>query len=189
MGEIKEIENCMAKWLAHPAEFGVAPKAVRYLRTYKLTLIGDGDIDVHLVEYEMPGYTKSRGFVNPPLTWSFLGDTSEFSDHELLVAYCGWAWMFPRIQAGTVVTNFASDGEETRYIAQKKAQGFSDIKVTSSYKIGTSEIYEVDGVLAGKPTKSAGNTEAETVFTADSPQFKLPAIYSFLGPQVIKSVR
>jgi hypothetical protein len=189
MEEIKEIENSMAKWLAHPLEFGVAPKVVRYLRTYQLTLIGDGDIDVHLVEYEMPGHTKSRGFVNPPLTWSFLGDTSALSDYELLVAYCGWAWMFPRIQAGTVVRNFASDGEEARYIAHKKAQGFSDITVTSSFKIGTSEIYEVNGLLAGKRTKSAGNTEAEAVFAADSPQFNLPAIYSFLGPQVIKSVK
>lgn len=179
----------MAEWLAHPSEFGVAPKAVRHLRTYKLTLVGDGDIDVHLVEYEMPGHTKSRGFVNPPLTWSFIGDTSGFSDNELLIAYCGWAWLFPRFQAGTVVANFTSNGEEARYIAQKKAQGFSEIKITSRYKIGTSEIYETDGVLAGKKVKSAGNTETEAVFLVDSPQFKLPAIYSFLGPQVIQSMR
>ncbi|HEX3626458.1 MAG TPA: hypothetical protein VH280_13660 [Verrucomicrobiae bacterium] len=135
MDEIKKIEDTMAEWLAHPMEFGVAPKFVRYLRTYKLTLIGDGDVDIHLVEYEVADHPKSRGFVNSPLTWSFLGDISKFSDDELLVAYCGWAWIFPRIQAGTVLTNFASNGEEARYIAQKKAQGFTDIRVFHAIRL------------------------------------------------------
>jgi hypothetical protein len=189
MDDKQRIENQMAEWLAHPNEFGVGPKTVRYLRAYKLTIVPTGDTEVHLVEYEMPDGTKTRGFVNPPLTWSFIGDVSKFSDHELLLAYCGWSWLFPRIQAGTVLTKFISDGEEARYITQKRAQGFSDVKVTARYKIGTSEIFEVEGVREGKPAKSAGNTETDRSYGDDSPQFALPAIYSFLGPQVIKAMR
>jgi hypothetical protein len=189
MDDKHKIENQMAEWLAHPNELGVAPKSVCHLRTYKPTIAGDGDVEVHLVEYEMPDGKKSRGFVNPPLTWSFIGDTSGFSDYELFVAYCGWAWIFPRLQAGTVLTKFASDGEEARYVAQKRAQGISDIRISSRYKIGTSEIYEIEGVRDGKPYKTAGNTEVESAFAAGSPRFMLPAIYSLLGSQVIKTLR
>ena len=185
----RQIEKQMAEWLSHTAEFGVVPKSVCHSRTYKPTIAGDGDVVVHLVAYEMPDGTKSRGFVNPPLTWSFLGDTSAFSDDELFVAYCGWAWIFPRLQAGKVLTEFASDGEESRYIAQKRTQGVSDIKVTSRYKIGTSEIYEIQGLRDGKPFKAAGNTEVESAFAAGAPCFMLPAVYSLLGSQVIKTLK
>jgi hypothetical protein len=179
----------MAEWLAHPNEYGVAPKAVRHKRSYKCELAGDGETEIHLVEYEMPDGTKSRGFVNPPLTWSFIGDMSGITDDELLLAYCGWAWLFPRLQAGSVLTEFVSEGEEPRYIAQKQAQGISDVKVTARYKLGTSELFEIEGSWAGRPTKGAGNTEAETGFADTDPCFKLPSIYFFLGSQAMKSMR
>lgn len=189
MSETARIESLMAEWLAHPNEFGVLPRSVRYLRTYQLTLVADGDVTIHLVHYEMPNGTKSRGFVNPPLTWSFIGDMSRLSDDELLIAYCGWAWLFPRIQARTVLTTFVSAGEEARYLALKRKQGLTGMKPGGRYRIGTSELFEIEGLVNGKREKSAGNTEAESRFDEDSPQFHLPAIYSFLGPQVIKSVK
>lgn len=188
MNDKERIESEMAEWLAHPNEFGVPPRSVRHVRTYNVTMVGDGDVRIHLVEYEMPDGTKSRGFVSP-LTWSFLGDTSSFSDDDLLIAYCGWAWLFPRIQAETVLITFDSDGEQARYLDQKRKQGLTEVKVAGRYKIGTSEIFEVEGLQNGKPEKSAGNTEAESRFGEGCPQFRLPAIYSFLGPQVIKKVR
>src|SRR5688572_27908094 len=106
-GNKRKIENEMAEWLAHPNEFGVRPKSVRHKRTYKAKLIGHGDVEIHLVEYVMPDGRNGRGFVNPPLTWSFLGDgANTIDDDNLVLAYCGWAWLFPAIQAGSALTQF-----------------------------------------------------------------------------------
>ena len=75
-GKKRAIEKEMADWLAHPAEFGVQPKSVRLKRTYRGEVINTGAVEIHLVEYEMPDGTQGRGFVNGPLTWSFLSDLS-----------------------------------------------------------------------------------------------------------------
>ena len=120
-GNKKKHEDQMAEWLAHPNEFGVRPKSVRHKRTYKGNLMGHGDVEIQLIEYVMPDGTQGRGFVNGPLTWSFLGEgVNVIDDDNLLLAYCGWSWLFPALQAGGVITNFASEGEEDRYIAQKQ---------------------------------------------------------------------
>jgi hypothetical protein len=188
-GKNRKIESEMAEWLSHPNEFGVAPNWVRHKRSYKCDLAGDGEMEIHLMEYEMPDGTQSRGFVNPPLTWSFLGDVSSIGDEELLLAYCGWAWLFPRIQAGTVLTNFTSDGEEARFIAQKQAQGVSDVNITGRFKIGTSQVFEFEGVSAGELTKGAGDTESDMSFAPTHPCYNLPSIYFFLGRHAVKSMK
>ena len=188
-GSKRKYEDEMAEWLAHPMEFGVPPKSVRHKRTYKGTLVGDGPTEIHMVEFVMPNGTAGRGFVNPPLTWSFIGDMSGISDDELLMAYCGWAWLFPRMQAGSVLTSFPSEGEEARYIARKQSEGFADIEVTGRYKIGTSELFEIKCTHGGQPAKCAGNTEGDTAIAAADPCYKLPSIYFFLGSQVIQSMK
>jgi hypothetical protein len=185
----RKYEDQMAEWLAHPNEFGVSPKSVRHKRTFKAVLLGDGAAEIHLIEYIMPNGTTGRGFVNPPLTWSFLGDMSGISDDELLMAYCGWAWLFPRIQAGSIPTNFVSEGEESRYIAKKESEGFRDVKITARYKIGTSELFEFEGKHGSQAAKGAGNTESDTALAAADPCYKLPSIYFLLGAQVIQSMK
>jgi hypothetical protein len=188
-GSKKKYEEEMAEWLAHPNEFGVRPKSVKHKRTFKGSLVGDGPTEIHLVEYVMPNGTAGRGFVNRPLTWSFLGDMSGISDDELLLAYCGWAWLFPRIQAGSVLTDFVSEGEEAQYIAKKVSEGFANIEVTGRYKIGTSELFEITGTHGSQPARAAGNTEGDTSIAKADPCYKLPPIYFFLGTQVIESMK
>lgn len=188
-GSKKKHEEQMAEWLAHPSEFGVRPKSVRHKRTYKGKLTGDDPTEIHLIEYVMPDGTAGRGFVNPPLTWSFISDTSGISDEELLMAYCGWAWLFPRLQAGSIPTSFTSDGEEARYIAQKQGEGFADIVVTARYQIGTSEVFELACTHGGRPAKAAGNADGDTAIAAADPCYQLPAIYFFLGTQVVETMR
>lgn len=56
------IEEEMADWLAHPNEFGVRPKTVRFKRTYKAELVTHGKLEIHLVEYTRPDDTTGRGF-------------------------------------------------------------------------------------------------------------------------------
>jgi hypothetical protein len=179
----------MADWLAHPAEFGVAPKSVRLKRTYRGEVILTGAVEIHLVEYEMPDGTKGRGFVNGSLTWSFLSDVSAIADDDLMVAYWGWAWLFPAIQAGNAVTDFRSLTEERAFIEKKQADGFAEIKTNARYKIGTSELFEFKGTAGGKEFVGAGNTETEVVFAATDARAALPPIYFVLGREVIKSMR
>ena len=189
-GSKKKYENQMAAWLAHPNEFGVPPKSVRYKRTYKGTLMGHGDVEIHLVEYVMPDGTQGRGFVNGALTWSFVGDgINAIDDDKLLLAYCGWAWLFPALQSGNVVTHFVSEGEESRYLAQKQQQRLTDVTITNRYKIGTSELFEFTGNYQGTPAKGAGDTGNEVGYEPTDACFNLPSIYFLLGRQVVKSMR
>jgi hypothetical protein len=92
-GNKKSIEGKMAEWLAHPNEFGVIPEVVRFKKIYKAKLITYGNVEIHLVDYEMPDGTTGRGFVNGRLTWSFLGDeVNMIKDDDFFVAYCGLAF-------------------------------------------------------------------------------------------------
>lgn len=186
----KTIEEKMATWLAHPAEFGVQPKSVRFKRTYKANLIGYGEVEIHLVEYEMPDHSKGRGFVNGGLTWSFLGAAvNAINDEDLFIAYCGWAWLFPALRRGTVQTKFTSNGEEAKYIARKQQEGLTDIQVTNRYKIGTSELIEFKAQRRGAAVQGAGDTTGEVQYPVTDARFVLPSIYFLLGRQVIQSVK
>lgn len=185
----RQIEEQMAEWLAHPMEFGVKPESVRFKRTYNARLITYGDVQIHLVYYKMPDGITGRGFVNEGLTWSFLGEAVNLiDDDDLFVAYCGWAWLFPALQQGTVQTTFDSSGEESKFIARKQEQGLTDIQVTARYKIGTSELTEFLALRDGLRVKGAGDSTTEVLFTASDLRFNLPSIYFLLGEQVIESV-
>ena len=184
-----QIEQQMADWLAHPMEFGVPPEMVRFKRTYTARLVTYGDVQIHLVDYKMPGGVTGRGFVNDNLTWSFLGEpVNLINDDDLFVAYCGWAWLFPALQQGTVQTIFASSGEESKFLAKKQQEGITDIEVLSRYKIGTSELTEFVARHNGSLVKGAGDSTAEVLFTATDARSNLPSIYFLLGEQVIESV-
>jgi hypothetical protein len=183
------IEKQMADWLAHPTEFGVSPRSVHLKHTYKADLITYGKVDIHLVEYTMPDGTIGRGFVNGSLTWSFLGPAvNSIKDDDLLVAYCGWAWLFPPLQKGNVKTEFVSSGEEKRYLAQKRSEGLTDIEVIERYKVGTSELTGFRARRNGAPVQGAGDTSAEVIYPASDARFNLPSIYFLLGEQAINSV-
>jgi hypothetical protein len=88
-----------------------------------------------------------------------------------------------------VVTDFVSEGEEARYVAQKEAQGLKEVEITGRYRIGTSELFEFLGSCQGTAARGAGDTGDEVGFMAGDPCFNLPAIYFFLGRQVIKAMR
>lgn len=189
-GKARAIEKEMADWLAHPMEFGVQPKTVRLKRTYRGEVIITGAFKIHLVEYEMPDGTTGRGFVNGSLTWSFMSEgVNAIADDDLTLAYWGWAWLFPNVQAGNVVRNFQSLTEEPAFIAKKLADGFDEIKLTSRYKIGTSELFEFKGTSQGKLFIGAGDTGSEVVFAATDSRSALPPIYFLLAREVVRSMK
>lgn len=182
------IEEELANWLAHPLEFGVRPKAVRLKRTYKTEFIGRGIVEIHLVEYTMPDGVEGRGFVFDSLTWSFLGESVNLiQDDDLFTAYCGWAWLFPALQAGNVQTAFSSADEEPRLLAKLGDEGLEDIRLGDRYKIGTSELFEFTAVKEGKIIKGVGDSEDGVRFESDDPRSALPAIYFLLGEQVVRT--
>jgi hypothetical protein len=188
-GNKNKITDEMAAWLAHPNEFGVRPKSVHHKRTYRCRLTSQGEVAIHLVEYVMPNGLIGRGFVNGSLTWSFIGDeVNAIDDDNLLLAYCGWSWLFPAMQTGHVQTTFSSDAE-AEYVAQKREEGVGDVVITNRYKIGTSELFEFTGRLEGKPVKGAGNAGGEVRFEAGDPCMRLPSIYFLLGGQVLQGVQ
>lgn len=105
----------------------------------------------------MPDGTAGRGFLNGSLTWSFLGDdVNAISDDDLLVAYCGWAWLFPALQAGNVATEFPPLTEEADFRAKKQNDGLKDLELTGRYKIGTSELFEFKATKGGKADQGCG---------------------------------
>ena len=182
----KEQETELANWLAHPNEFGCPPKSVKHLRSYQLDLMAYGPTVIHLMSYEMPDGTRGRGFVNP-ITWSFLGDgVNQIPDDRLIAAYCGWLFLFPGLQDGRIERDFVSDGEETRYCDQLRANGLENIEIQERYRIGTSEIYGFRATYQGQPVRGAGNTESEVGYTAAQPEIHLPSVYFLLGQQMIK---
>jgi hypothetical protein len=182
----KKIEDQMAEWLSHTLEFGVAPKMIRYRKTEKAKLVTHGKIRIHVVDYEMPGGKKGRGFVNDSLTWSFLGDeVNAISDGDHFTAYCGWAWLFPAIQAGTVKTDFVSDHEEGEFTDSRRSSGVENLRITGRYRIGTSELFEFEGTRNGTKVKGAGGAGDGVEFGSSDPRYCLPAIYFLLGEEVI----
>ena len=185
-GKARKIEGAMADWLAHPMEFGVRPKSVRFRHTHRAKLVTYGPVEIHVVDYEMPDGTKGRGFVNGSLTWSFTGEeVNAIADQDHFVAYCGWAWLFPAIQAKTVQTDFISEGEEDRLTGAVSAAGMADLRITGRYKIGSSELFEYSGTRDGIALKGAGDGERQVEFDATHPCFFLPPNYFFLGREVI----
>lgn len=189
-GSRGRIENEMAEWLAHPQEFGERPKKVRLKRTYRGQMVTYGKVEFHLVEYEMPNGVCGRGFVNGSLTWSFLGDdVNVISDEDLVVAYCGWAWLFPALQIGNVATEFMSLSEEADFRAKKERDGLQELVFTERYKIGTSELFGYTAMSNGKRVRGAGDTAAEVSYEEDHPRFNLPSIYFLLGEHTIQSMR
>lgn len=185
----KAIENQLGDWLAAPSEFGVKPAEVRVKRRYNANLLTFGKTKIHLLSYVMPDGTKGRGFVNP-ITWSFLGDeVNAIGDKDLVLAYCGWAWLFAALQERTVQTDFVSVGEEQRYSGQKAGQGITDISIDERYKIGTSELFGFSGNRDGRRVRGAGNTDGDIICAEDEPNYCLPGIYFLLGQQVIQSLR
>jgi len=183
-------EAAMSEWLAHPAEFGTSPKSVRYKRTYKGELLSYGTVEIHLVAYEMPDGTVGRGFVNGDLTWSFLGnDVNRINETDLLSAYCGWAWLFPAVQTGNVLTDFQSEGEASLLSAKKVREGFERITISGQYKIGTSELFEFSAAKQGKSYVGAGDSNGDVVFEKGDPYSAVPAIYFLLGGQLVRSMR
>lgn len=177
-----KVEEKMAEWLAHPLEFGVKPKRMKYFATVRAKLPGPAPFtDVHIVEYEMPDGTYGRGLANPA-TWSFLGPIpyDALGNEGLVTAYTGWLWLSPAVRDGRAETNFQPT-TLIALLAQLKRDGISEVMVVEKYKVKTSEFFEFRGVRNGVKIRGAGSAGSMLVFDASAPQASLPVVYTYLA--------
>jgi hypothetical protein len=110
------------------------------------------------------------------------------SDDDLLVAYCGWAWLFPALQAECRDGIHVSDrrGCLSRQEAQRWA---GEPKVHRPLQDWDSELFEFTATKNGRQIKGAGDTNSEVSYDQDDPRFNLPSIYFLLGQTCINSIR
>jgi hypothetical protein len=182
--EKKKAEQDLAAWLAHPNEYGVAPKKVSHKRSYKVNFLAYGPLLVHLLNYEMPNGTKGRGFVNP-FPFAFGSDGLDvISDNDLLVCYCGMAWLMNSRQNGLVKTEFPPAGDEARFLETKMGHGFQDVQITERYLIRETEMFSYSASYQGVKAQGAGNSKGDVAFREGEPLYLLPAIYTLLGIQM-----
>jgi len=178
----EEAEATLSDWLAHPMEFGVKPKSVRFIETIPATIAGEAaPIPVHVVEYEMPDGSRGKGFVNP-ITWSFAGDLpyDKLTNQDLVLAYSGFAFLFSALHNGTVEKDFepVSVGEFRASLAER---GLGSIEISEQYRVGDSEFFSLSGQDASGGVVGAGSVESSLVLKKSDPKASLPAIYTFLG--------
>ena len=100
-------------------------------------------------------------------------------DDDIVTAYAGWAFLFPRIQEGFIETDFeASDQEHT---FREQMSQCDDFEITDKFRIGELDLFEYRGSLDGQKIRGCGCTEGNMYFTSDMPQYSLPAVYFFIG--------
>ena len=170
----------LEEWLAHPNEFGVAPKKTWLIGTFnKIIYPNPKPIDIKLVGYEMPDGTKGRAFLGY-ITWSFMGDdVNAISDESIVLAYTGWAFLFPGLQDGSFATDFDESEQEKKFRTDmSKLKGF---EITSKVRIGELELFEYVGLASSGRIRGCGSIESNLYYTEDMPEFNLPTIYHLLG--------
>ena len=178
----RSAEDALAIWLAHPLEFGVRPKRVKYLTSISTAISGrDKPVNVRVVEYEMPDGTYGKGFVNP-VTWSFVGELpyDRLTNLQLVMAYSGWVLLFGSLQNGKATSEFSPTtlDEVKRNLLVK---GVEAVSISNKYRIGDSEFFEFRGTRAGHVVKGAGSIEFALILDESDPRTSLPVVYTFLA--------
>jgi Gram-negative bacterial TonB protein C-terminal len=185
---LRKVEETMAEWLSHPAEFGVRPTTSRYRTTIATTLAGSvNPANVHVVEFVMPDGTYGRGFVNP-VTWAFLGPLpyDRLSDAELVRAYAGWLAIFNALRSKRAKTDFEPETQRALHDVLA-AQGIENVVINEKYRLGSSELFEFVGTRGGKPVKGAGGAPSVLILDASDAKASLPVLYTYLGQIVTRT--
>ena len=155
-----------------------------------MTLFGKKKAIVHLVSYEMPDGYNGRGFVNGPLTWSFIGEElKSIADDDLFRAYCGWAWIFPALQAHTISTDFEPE-HLAQFVKSKETEGYKEIVVVEKYKIGTSELVTYTSIKDNTEIHGAcilDDHDLSLEYGSSDSRSKLPMEYYLIGDEALKS--
>lgn len=181
-GVAEEMEEAMACWLSHPAEYGERPEKARWRCSLKTVIWpGDEPEDVHLVDYWYPGRGKATGFAYP-LAWSFMGlsDWGAWSAIDLAIAYGGWHALF----ASGAETVEPSERTKNEALLLARQAGVESAHLKKALRVGGFELAVFSGLREGKPVVGAampGICDAAMALDADGHLAQLPPEFRFLG--------
>ena len=124
---MKQSEQEMADWLAHPMEFGEPPEHVEEIHCEKTYWpLFDKKIDLSFHRYRMKDGFSSIGMTGP-ITWSFLGDDlSGFTMEELKRLYAAGISHLPRSTYPTIrKPEMIKNGKRLKKSSKRVSQALS----------------------------------------------------------------
>jgi len=178
---MKQSEQEMAKWLAHPMEFGEPPIEINEIHQ-ELTPwpLFEGQVNLSFHRYKMKDGFSSIGMTGP-ITWSFLGDDlSDFSIGDLKRLYAGWYISFVAINS----SGYSREENEkqqklTEIKLRQSVNGFE--KIIEYLSFGELVFYAYKCKRESKIFVVATDRENKVEFEEGSKYLRLPPLYYFLG--------
>ena len=178
---MKESEQEMVDWLAHPMEFGEYPIEIQEIHQEETPWpLFDERVCLSFCRYKMKDGATSIGMTGP-ITWSFLGDDLRgFSIEELKRLYAGWYISFMAINS----TNYAEEENNKRQRAteenlKRSTKGFENIVDYLSF--GELVFYAYKCRREDKDFIIVTDSKNKLEYEADSKYLRLPPLYYFLG--------
>ena len=167
-------------WLAHPLEHGEHPSKIWHIATYERVILpAEEPYQIHLLGYEMPNGYSGRGFTGY-ITWAFISENlNAIPDEDIVIAYTGWAFLFPGLQQGKFAADFSPSDQERQFLAQ--IEQFEDLEITRKYRIGDVELFEYCATEIGQKIRGCGHVGKNLYYTDDEPHYALPTVYFLLG--------
>jgi hypothetical protein len=178
---MKQSEQEMAEWLAHPMEFGETPVEINEIHQEVTPWpLFDEQVSLSFHRYKMKDGFSSIGMTGP-ITWSFLGDVlSGFSIEDLKRLYAGWHISFMAINSsGYSIEESKKRQQSTEIKLQKSINGFE--KIVEYLSFGELVFYAYKYKREGKDFVVATDGEDKLEYEEGSKYLRLPPLYYFLG--------
>jgi len=178
---MKQSEQKMAEWLAHPLEFGERPEEVEEIHRESTPWpLFDEEVDLAFHRYRMKDGFTSIGMTGP-ITWSFLGDNlSGFTMEELKRLYAGWYISFAALNSPDYSRE--QNKRERKALEEKLRQeeeGF--VEILDYLRINDLVFYTYRIRRDDVDLFIATDTTHKTEYEAGSKYLRLPPHYHFLG--------
>jgi hypothetical protein len=172
----------MFEWLRRHRE-GPPPKRVSIKKVYKkiISCFNQGrPLVIHLCDYHPPNGKRTRAAVGPVI-WDFEGlNTENISDDELVIAFCGWAMLTVKMQAGTI-EKIAQAQAEKPLAERLQGMGYRDIVFGDRYRMDKTEILEFTGKDPTGKLKGATCGNCQVIYREINPEYRIPATFFLLG--------
>ena len=178
---MKSSEQEMARWLAHPMEFGQPPVEIKEIHRERTAWpLFDKPVTLAFHRYRMPDGFSGIGMTGP-ITWSFLGDDlSGFSMEELKRLYAGWYISFAAVNASNY--SRTRQEEERRALVTRLREAQADFLDVEDYlSFGELVFYAYKVRRGDEEVVIATDGETRTEYEAGSRYLRLPSLYYFLG--------
>jgi hypothetical protein len=178
---MKSSEQELAKWLAHPMEFGEPPQEIEEIHREKTYWpLFDKKVEVAFHRYRMKDGFSSIGMTGP-ITWSFLGDDlSGFTTEELKCLYAGWYIAFVAVNSPNY-SREQNDREQKTAEEELRGQHPGLVGLVDYLGIGELVFYAYKIKRGDEEITVATDRTNQREYGTDSKYLRLPPLYYFLG--------